>query len=64
MSLSDLRQFVLDVVDEKLNGFIDPEDHLEYSDDVQATLARQEIEMSAGVRGEPMEDVLARIGLK
>lgn len=64
MSLSDLRQFVLDVVDEKLNGFIDPEDHLEYSDDVQATLARQEIEMSGGERGEPMEDVLARIGLK
>ncbi len=64
MSVSDLRQLISDVVEEKLSEFIDPESHLEFSDEVKAVLARQDVEMSNGERGEPMEDVLARVGLQ
>lgn len=60
----ELRRMVDEMVEVKLATiFRDPEDDLELTDELKGILARQNEEIRNGERGEPLEDVVARLGL-
>lgn len=64
INVSDLRRMVDEMVEEKLTVlFKDPEDDLEFTDELKAILARQNERIKNGDRGESLEDVTARLGL-
>ena len=64
INVSDLRRMVDEMVEEKLAVlFKDPEDDLEFTDELKAILARQNERIKKGDRGESLEDVVARLGL-
>ena len=64
ISVDDLRRIVDEMVEEKLAIlFKDAEDDLEFTDELNEILARQSEEIKNGERGEPLEDVIARLGL-
>ena len=64
MTVEDLRQVVDQMVEEKLAVlFKDPEDDLEFTDELKEILARQNERIKNGDRGESFEDVARRIGL-
>jgi hypothetical protein len=64
MTVDELREMIGAVVEEKLAIlFKDAEDDLELTDELQERLLRQKKEIENGERGEPFEDVVARLGL-
>ena len=64
ISVNDLRRMVDEMVEEKLTVlFKDPEDDLEFTDELKEILARQTERIKNGDRGEALEDVVARLGL-
>ena len=64
INVSDLRRMVDETVEEKLAVlFKDPEDDLEFTDELKAILARQNERIKNGDRGESLENVAARLGL-
>ena len=64
ITVEDLRQVVDEMVEEKLAVlFKDPEDDLEFTDELKEILARQNERIKRGDRGESLEDVVARLGL-
>ena len=64
INVSDLRRMVDEMVEEKLAVlFKDPEDDLEFTDELKAILDRQNERIKKGDRGESLEDVVARLGL-
>ena len=64
ITVEDLRQVVDEMVEEKLAVlFKDPEDDLEFTDELKAILTRQNERIKNGDRGEALEDVVARLGL-
>ncbi len=64
INVSDLRRMVDEMVEEKLTVlFKDPEDDLEFTDELKAILACQNERIKNGDRGESLEDVTARLGL-
>jgi hypothetical protein len=64
MTVDELREMIGAVVEEKLAIlFKDPEDDLELTDELEERLIRQKKEIENGERGEPFEDVIARLGL-
>ncbi|MBA2737345.1 MAG: hypothetical protein H0U50_11240 [Pyrinomonadaceae bacterium] len=64
ITVEDLRQVVDEMVEEKLAVlFKDPEDDLEFTDELKEILARQSERIKRGDRGEALEDVVARLRL-
>lgn len=64
MTVDELRELIGDVVEEKLASlFTDDEDGLEITDELRERLLRQKERLENGDRGEPMEDVIVRLGL-
>ncbi len=64
ITVEDLRRVVDEMVEQKLAVlFKDPEDDLEFTDELKAVLARQNERIKNGDRGEALEDVAARFGL-
>jgi hypothetical protein len=63
MTVEELREVMLAVVEEKLRALLDDEDNLELTDELQERLLRQKGEVENGERGEALEDVVARLGL-
>ncbi|CAN5295763.1 hypothetical protein BH20ACI1_BH20ACI1_05060 [soil metagenome] len=64
ITIEDLRQVVDEMVEEKLAVlFKDPEDDLEFTDELKEILARQDARIKNGDRGEALEDVVLRLGL-
>jgi hypothetical protein len=64
ISVGDLRRIVDEMVEEKLAVlFKDPEDDLEFTDELKEILARQTERIKNGDRGEALEDVVRRLGL-
>ena len=64
ITVEDLRRVVDEMVEEKLAVlFKDPEDDLEFTDELKKVLARQTERIKNGDRGEALEDVVARLGL-
>lgn len=63
MTVSELRNLIADVVEEKLTELIDREDDLEVADELKARLLRQKERIENGERGVALEDVVARLGL-
>ena len=62
ISTEDLRVMVDEMVEEKLATiYHDPEDDLEFTDELKEILARQDGRMKNGDRGEPLADVAARL---
>ena len=65
ISVSDLRQIVDAMVEEKLAVlFKETEDDLELSDELKEIFARQDERIKNGDRGESLADVAARLGLE
>ena len=64
ITVEDLRQVVDEMVEQKLAVlFKDPEDDLEFTDELKKILASQNERIKKGDRGEALEDVVARLGL-
>ncbi len=64
ITIEDLRQVVDEMVEEKLAVlFKDPEDDLEFTDELKELLARQNERIKNGDRGETLADVAARLDL-
>jgi hypothetical protein len=64
INADELRRMVDEMVEEKLATlFKDAEDDLEFTDELKEILARQSERIKNGDRGEPMEDVVRRLGL-
>ena len=63
MTLSDLRKFVLDVVDERLLETGDSDQGLEMRDEVRELLLRQSEATKRGERGIPAAQVYKELGL-
>ena len=64
MTVDELRDLIGDVVQEKLSAlFTDDEDDLEITDELKERLLRQKKRIENGERGEPLEDVVTRLGL-
>ena len=64
ITVEDLRQVVDEMVEEKLMTlFKDPEDDLEFTDELKELIARQSERIKNGDRGESLEDVVAPLGL-
>ena len=64
ITVEDLRQVVDEMVEQKLAVlFKDPEDDLEFTDELKGILARQNERIENGDRGEALEDIAARLGL-
>jgi len=64
MTVDELREMIGAVVEEKLQILFADEDDLELTDELKAKLLRQTKEIENGERGEALEDVAARLGLK
>ncbi len=64
ITVEDLRQVVDEMVEQKLAVlFKDPENDLEFTDELKKILASQNERIKNGDRGEALEDVVARLGL-
>lgn len=63
MTVSDLRQLISDVFEEKLSEIIDSESELELRDELRARLLDQKGRVAKGERGVPMAQVFAELGL-
>ncbi len=64
ISTERLRLMVDEMVDEKLAElFLDSENNLEFTEGLKEILARQDVEIKNGERGELLSDVAARLGL-
>ena len=64
MSLSDLRKFVLGVVDERLSEVNDPDNGLELRDDFREMLIQQSKDFNEGkLATVSLDDVLADLGI-
>jgi len=64
MTVDELREVIGTVVEEKLQALFADEDDLELNDELKDRLLRQKKEIEDGERGEALEDVVARLGLK
>lgn len=63
MTVSDLRQLISDVFEEKFSEISDPDNGLELREDLRARLLDQTQRVAQGERGRPMADVFAEMGL-
>ena len=63
MTVSDLRQLIADVLDEKLSEIVDPDKGLELKDELRELLLDQNERIKNGERGTPLEEVLAELGI-
>lgn len=63
MSLSDLRQLISDIVDEKLANYTDPDHGLELREDFVERLLRQEKQVKDGDRGIGLDELLTKLGI-
>jgi len=64
ITTEDLRKLVDELVEVKLATiFRNPEDDLEFTDELQEIIAHQDERIKNGDRGEPMADVIERLGI-
>jgi hypothetical protein len=65
MTKEQLREMIGETVEEKLIELLgDPDDGLAIRSSVRARLLRQRRKVARGDRGEPLEDVVRRLGLR
>ena len=65
MTKEQLREMIGETVEEKLLELLgDPDDGLAIRSSVRARLLRQRRKVARGERGEPLEDVVRRLGLR
>lgn len=61
MSVSELRQMISDVVEEKLAKYADPDHGLEFREDFVEMIQLQDERTKAGEQTVPFEDVLKEL---
>jgi len=65
MTKSELREMIEAIIEEKLLELLgDPDEGLPLRESVRERLLRQQMAVAAGERGEPLEEVVARLGLE
>jgi len=65
MSRAELREMIEVTLEQKLLELLgDPDEGLEIRESVRERLLRQRKAVAAGERGEPLEDVVRRLGLE
>ena len=65
MSRDELREMIEVTLEQKLLELLgDPDEGLEIRESVRERLLRQQKAVAAGERGEPLEDVVSRLGLE
>jgi len=65
MSRDELREMIEVTLEQKLLELLgDPDEGLEIRESVRERLLRQRKAVAAGERGEPLEDVVRRLGLE
>ena len=65
MSRDELREMIEVTLEQKLLELLgDPDEGLEIRESVRERLLRQQKAVAAGERGEPLEDVVRRLGLE
>ena len=65
MTTSELREMIEAIIEEKLLELLgDPDEGLPLRKSVRERLLRQQMAVAAGERGEPLEEVVARLGLE
>jgi hypothetical protein len=65
MTKDQFREMLGDTIEQKLIELLgDPDDGLDIRSSVRARLLRQKRKVARGERGEPLEDVVQRLGLQ
>jgi len=65
MTKDQFREMLGDAIEQKLIELLgDPDDGLTIRSSVRARLLRQKRKVARGERGEPLEDVVRRLGLR
>jgi len=65
MTKSELREMIEAIIEEKLLELLgDPDEGLPLRESVRERLLRQQMAVAVGERGEPLEEVVARLGLE
>ena len=64
IKVSDLRQLISEVFDEKFSELIDPDSGLELRDEVKELLLQQEKRINEGERGISFEEMMAKLGIE